>query len=1225
MRILQVRFKNLNSLVGAWEIDFAHPAFMSDAIFSITGPTGAGKTTILDAICLALYGRTPRLSKVTKGGNEIMSRQTGECYAEVTFETQAGRYRCHWSQHRARKKPDGELQIPRHEIAEADSGKILETKLLEVTKRIEATTGMDFARFTRSMLLAQGDFAAFLQAAPDERAPILEQITGTEIYSRISIYVHERRSAIRKLLETLLAESAGIQLLSEADEQQYHISLTQKIQQDVELGEQISQQQRAIVWLENIARLESELKSICEQRQAWQVRITAFAPEREKLEMATRAFELAGDYAGLVSIRREQESDRDNFKACSENLLKLEQAVRLTQATMTAAVEQLRLKQAKQQEALPLIRKVRELDIEIREKARPIKTVSSAASECEQSLATLRASQKQDNTDLDNMRKALETLLRQLDATQTDGALVEHLAGIQERSSSLKTLHAQCDAKLEAIRVADQQVAEATRSWQVQVEKLETLQRSLVHHQGEFVRKQAEYKRTLEDQSQADWRNKVSVLSEQKASVDKAVTTIQALTESRQMLAQLDQRLAGLTTEKSRLIAQLEQQETVLASLEREASLLETQRILIEKIKDYEDARQQLQDGEPCPLCGAREHPFAAGNIPVPDETASALKKLRATLKTTADDVASLKIKLAEVNKDIEQMISRQQERQREISTSEVLISQYCAALSLDAAIPDLPLRLERLQRKITEQLMTTTRILQAAEAMENEITVLRESLDKSRESAVLAEHDRLSAQHKKESAMQLLEHLKQETKALTAQQEKSLHKLQQDISVYGVEIPSLDHLDQIGIQLTTRRNLWIQRQNEKSVLEQQIDKLTTQIVYQAEQLQKYDGQLTQLRDQLHALQREHDDLSKVRRTLLGDRQPDDEEYQLAMAVESAQKHVDISRQKLDATIQEQNKLKNRMEDLVKNMAVRTDRLKMVEEAFAIRLSELGFRNEAEFESARLAENERKVLAQQAQTLADEKAGLDMREKDLTAMLEVERRKQVTDQTREALDQALTNLLANQKALQQEIGSIRQKLEDNENLKQRQQKQAQLIEAQQREYARWDLLHELIGSADGKKYRNFAQGLTFEMMIGHANRQLQKMSDRYLLIRDEIQPLELNVIDSYQAGEIRSTKNLSGGESFIVSLSLALGLSHMASKNVRVDSLFLDEGFGTLDEEALDTALETLAGLQQEGKLIGIISHVPALRERISTQIQVIPRTGGRSILSGPGCSKLSV
>jgi len=124
-------------------------------------------------------------------------------------------------------------------------------------------------------------------------------------------------------------------------------------------------------------------------------------------------------------------------------------------------------------------------------------------------------------------------------------------------------------------------------------------------------------------------------------------------------------------------------------------------------------------------------------------------------------------------------------------------------------------------------------------------------------------------------------------------------------------------------------------------------------------------------------------------------------------------------------------------------------------------------------------------------------------------------------------------------------------------------------------------------------------------------------------VRDEAQPLELNVVDNYQAGEIRSTKNLSGGESFLVSLALALGLSHMAGRNVRVDSLFLDEGFGTLDEEALDSALETLASLQQDGKLIGVISHVPALKERIGTQIEVTPRTGGRSRISGPGCRRL--
>ncbi|PID74867.1 MAG: chromosome segregation protein SMC, partial [Desulfobacterales bacterium] len=196
------------------------------------------------------------------------------------------------------------------------------------------------------------------------------------------------------------------------------------------------------------------------------------------------------------------------------------------------------------------------------------------------------------------------------------------------------------------------------------------------------------------------------------------------------------------------------------------------------------------------------------------------------------------------------------------------------------------------------------------------------------------------------------------------------------------------------------------------------------------------------------------------------------------------------------------------------------------------------------------------------------------------------------------------------------------KLNENHMAKERIKEKQAAMEARKKECSRFGKLHALIGSADGKKYRNFAQGLTFELMVAHANRQLEKMTDRYLLIRDEQQPLELKVLDNYQAGEIRSTRNLSGGESFIVSLTLALGLSNMASRKVRVDSLFLDEGFGTLDEETLETALESLSGLHQEGKLIGIISHVSALKERISTQINISPVSGGRSLISGPGCRR---
>ncbi|MFN9605718.1 MAG: AAA family ATPase [Planctomycetota bacterium] len=214
MRILKVRFKNLNSLVGDWSIDFTDPAYTSNGIFAITGPTGAGKTTILDAICLALYGQTPRLGGISQSSNEIMSRRASESEAEVMFETAEGRFRCVWQQRRARNKADGLLQAPKRELTDAATELPLETQIRGVAERVEAITGMDFVRFTRSMMLAQGAFAAFLQSDANNRSDILERITGTEIYSEISKRVFEKKKTETQRLEQLQGEFAGIEVLN---------------------------------------------------------------------------------------------------------------------------------------------------------------------------------------------------------------------------------------------------------------------------------------------------------------------------------------------------------------------------------------------------------------------------------------------------------------------------------------------------------------------------------------------------------------------------------------------------------------------------------------------------------------------------------------------------------------------------------------------------------------------------------------------------------------------------------------------------------------------------------------------------------------------------------------------------------------------------------------------------------------------------------------------------
>jgi exonuclease SbcC len=1227
MRILQVRFKNLNSLVGEWEIDLTHPAFASDGIFAITGPTGAGKTTILDAICLALYGRTPRLNRVTKSGNEIMSRQTGDCFAEVTFETQAGRYRCHWSQHRAKKKSGGELQAPKHEIADADSGEIFEAKIRGVADQIEAATGMDFDRFTRSMLLAQGGFAVFLQAVPDERAPILEQITGTAIYSRISVRVHELRSEERKKLEALQAALAGMQLLTPEDEHQLGIRLEQKTEQDVELNQQITQTNLAITWIEGIKRLEEELKQLGQQKDDLQTRIEAFAPEQERLKSANQALELTGDYSTLTSIRREQETDRRTLRENQESLPGREEAAKLAEVVMKAAAGQLEIKKSEQQKALPILRKVRELDLKIAEKDAPTKATKDSIAEYDKSIEALRNKHNQDRVDLDIRRKGLENLLQLLMATKADEGLVEHLTGIRERFEALQNLNDQLVGKHDEINQADGQLQEASQVWQEHSINLDKGKHALDGTQGLLAKKLAEFKKVLENKELADWRKSQAVLTSQKDLLAKTTDAVQSLLKSKQAIEELGNRKASLTAKEFTLVSQLKSLTEKQADLEKEMTLLETQLTLLKRIEDLEEARHQLQDGEPCPLCGAKEHSFAEGNVPIPDETRQHLTMVRSDLKSVIDAVSDLKVKLAQVGKDLEQVASDQKEHAEKIAQANCLIAQTCSDLppeyALDVSDPDLEAKLKDLQDDNRQALEHADKTVQAAEEVEKSLNMLRESLEKDKESVVKAERETQDAVHKKDSAGQLLERLKKEADEYRNQQEKSLLLLQKDVQTFGIENLSIDNLNLVQEQLTSRREQWMARQKEKAKLDQEIAALEMQVLHQTEQIQKSENELTKLKDQYEGLLRERDAFVRERENVFGDKRPDDEEVRLSSAIDSADKELEDARHKLITANQGLSQLKSRIEELVKAIGTRDIPLKTSEEAFLVRLKESGFSDEGNYTAACLPESERKSLAQQSQKLSDERTELSSREREKDKLLDAERRKQITKEPLDELKNALAVLVINQKELQQEIGGIRQKLKDNESLKQQQEERAQAIDTQKRECSRWDQLHELIGSADGKKYRNFAQGLTFEMMVSHANRQLQKMTDRYLLIRDDSQPLELNVIDNYHAGEIRTTKNLSGGESFIVSLSLALGLSHMASKKVRVDSLFLDEGFGTLDEDALDTALETLASLQHEGKLIGVISHVPTLKERISTQLLVTPQTGGRSLLSGPGCKKM--
>lgn len=223
-------------------------------------------------------------------------------------------------------------------------------------------------------------------------------------------------------------------------------------------------------------------------------------------------------------------------------------------------------------------------------------------------------------------------------------------------------------------------------------------------------------------------------------------------------------------------------------------------------------------------------------------------------------------------------------------------------------------------------------------------------------------------------------------------------------------------------------------------------------------------------------------------------------------------------------------------------------------------------------------------------------------------------------QTALPLDEVTAKLLATKKeesGERENIGYYKRQLEEDKEKRRKYKQLTKDLEKLETEARPWRELDRLIGSAKGDDYSKFAQGLTLAQLIGLANRRLKELSDRYLLLKPRDGQDELYVVDLYQGSTERSVSSLSGGETFTLSLALALGLSDLASQNVQIESLFIDEGFGTLDPDSLDTAIAMLEKLQYDSKkTIGIISHRHEIKERISVQIQVEKGMDGNSKIS---------
>lgn len=590
------------------------------------------------------------------------------------------------------------------------------------------------------------------------------------------------------------------------------------------------------------------------------------------------------------------------------------------------------------------------------------------------------------------------------------------------------------------------------------------------------------------------------------------------ITEWGKRQARLERDREALQSEEKELAGKKERAAETLERLEERLEWLG-------RIASLEEQRRRLEDGKPCPLCGALEHPYASQAEPAPDETANERDAAKRLLHEIEKAIGGTGVRRAILEQELRRM-------QRDTET---------AAKRLDE-------RNRRIAETVAELgLSETPRI--------DEITARREEIDRQREqlSQTLIDLERMRAE--------------------TERFRQCLQDAQKIVS-----------------QIETRRILVASREKE---------------------LESAQGELAE-----RTAGREK--TLEERQRLFGDKEIDPEKKRLEEQLQTARETWTGRRESCREAAVRLNNLRQRLESETRAEQEAGQTVRAASDDFDKRLQAAEFASESEFVAARLEPDRRKALEEAEQRRNDRLRELrTLREENAAALNALRAESPKRCPSRESLVSVRESRQARLGELGERIGELRQRLENVRDLDERRKSLADERKKALATGRLWGTLHRLIGSADGKKYRAFAQALTFRILIDEANRQLEKMTGRYLLIPndDSDKALDLSVLDADQGGAVRSTKNLSGGECFLVSLALALGLSSMSGSRTRVDSLFLDEGFGTLDEQTLETALSVLERLRSDEKQIGVISHVPAIRDRIAVQIRVKPKKRGQSVV----------
>lgn len=1122
MKLKKLIIHNIASIEDA-TIDFDAPPLSDSEVFLITGITGAGKSTILDAICLALYGTTPRLKNTNMEGEinnvdnvhindprQLMRRNTGEAFAQLVFLGSNGiLYEATWSVSRAHKKTDGKIQKKEWNLRNLNTNSTL-TKDAEIKKAIQDAIGLDFDQFCRTTMLAQGEFTRFLNSKDKEKAEILEKITGADIYSKIGKKIYEITQEKESEWKIEQSQVDCIQILNEEEKtaKKEQLEIINNTINQLQHEQTIAQKKKD--WFQRKTELDKKqgdiLHSLAQQQQAINSDIFRQTEQRVK------------DWNTSIEARswlRQKTNNKNNETVLFYQLKTLQQ-----QFTELKGV----LSKIKKRESEIAI-SIKDLDDKLEQVANKTHVYANA-----QTLLSL----------LEQIKTGRQNVIDNKNKVQQEETILNEKL-IPEYNQLAKT-----------INDTQQDYENLEKILNKQKNALEKLNSNDIRKRHEKVNKLLNIIQTTKDH----------------------IETLKEIQSKRAtLLNQLTQRQKDINDKQNELNALQKPMEEAKHEYDIRKEILEKQRNTINKFA--QSMRAKLHIGDICPICRQQvitelphESELSELVAEIQKECDNAEKKHIDLLNKATKLDADIKAFTESYKNDLHNFNNDNSEKQA-LNKLQILFGSCEITFEKESTLPELNAKLEQKEHQTQEELNQLTKQIKSCEESETEYDNTQIKLNKKR-----TELDRLK---EKKGTIQ----------TRCAESKRTIEILKSTINERQEEVVHAENKVSDMLDKTIWKYNWYNQTDDFSkqlIIEtkQYTDIQTKRLELNKNQqdIISIDNNLRQYINQIIELQPLWKELPETTPTENKDKDWQKTASEILTGVSSTLQNIKIV----------QDNLKNLETNIETFLTTHSNiNLEQLYKLDSINQSSI----ESEGKQIEIAHNQLIALQSNVNQI---KLELHEHQKIRPEIKESE--------TPEVLEEVINGKIQKLNALAEQRGALNNEYENDISNR---QKRASIIEEAERkhkQYIKWSRLNEMLGDATGNKFRKIAQSYVLSSLIHASNHYMRTLTDRYTL---QVEPGTFILIleDAYQGYTSRAASTLSGGESFLVSLSLALALSDMG-EHFSVDTLFIDEGFGTLSGEPLQKAVDTLRTLQQSvGRHVGIISHVEELQERIPVQIRI--------------------